>query len=493
MVSIAIHLGQLMGDRMADLLALNERYYSDSHWFGWIGPVLPPTDADSRRVNAEVERVFQECNKIRECVDRHRRALTAKSASWSFAEPQGDAAEQFMHLLLGWMITRSGRSRQPRYGEPIAFPNAIAEAVHYRLLGGKGYLRLWLPRRFERGAAWQRVAIHAPHPAFVQVDRDGDGLPWRLAYEYQRGEDTFREVQELQDNGLTAFRTEDAGGDILPDSEYTLNLGGRFTVAEIQGTPIVRAAERRLQNGINYVLTLMIRNLQYGGFLRDIIINGMPPGEYDSAGRFIPDPGGWVEGPGAKLEVTGIPIYDSEGNVSGYTTPNVDTRNPVDVGPFLAAYRSNVAMLYEAFGQGHILSNDMVVSGVSRVQLRQDFQTAATEDASALRVALSEIYAAAYLLANPDASPNTSVIVEPRLSVSDPTPEEVTALVNVHASRLRSTHSTMGLLGVENPASEMEAIAEEEAERMTARQPSIESLLEGTEDSEIEEEDDDDA
>ncbi|MFH7241769.1 MAG: hypothetical protein ACHWZW_02860 [Spirulina sp.] len=480
---------------MVDLLRLNERYYSDSHWFAWIGPILPPTDADAARVNAEVERVFQESNKIRECVDRHRRALTAKPAAWSFAHPQGSEGEEFMNLLLGWMVGRSGRSRQPEHGEPISFPNAIAEAVHYRLLGGKGYLRLWLPERLQTAEPWQRVALHSPDPNAVTVERDADGFPWRIIYEYTHADETWREVQELDDQGLTQFRTEDSGGSVVSGSEYALELGGRFTIAEIQGTPIVRAAERRLQDGINYILTLMIRNLQYGGFLRDIIINGMPPGEYDSAGRFIPDPGGWVEGPGAKLEVTGIPVYDAEGNVTGYTTPSVDTRNPVGVEPFLTSYRSNVALLYESFGQGHILSNDLAISGVSRVQLRQDFVNAVAEDAAALRIALSDIYAVAYLLASPaPADPLLSIIVESRLSISDPTPEEVRTLIETHAARLRSTHNTMALLGIENPAAEMEAIAEEEAERMAAHQLTRDDLLndENDEDGEGDETEDSD-
>lgn len=466
------------------VLELNERYYSDSHWFAWIGPRLAQVDAESIRVNAEVERVFQEANKIAECVDRHRRALTAKPAGWSFADSPGEEAEQLMNQILGWMIPRSARSRLPKHGkEQIAFPNAIAEAVHYRLLGGKGYLRLWLPKRFDQAQPWQRVALHAPHPDSVEVERDADGFPFRITYSYKVNSKAFKEVQELDASGKTVFKVLDEAGEIQPDSEETLDLGGRMTIAILEGRPIVNESVRRLQNGINYTLTLMIRNLQYGGFLRDIIINGMPPGSYNDSGVFIPDEDGWVEGPGAKLEVTGLPIFDSEGNVTGYTTPSVNTRNPVDVKSYLDAYRASSAMVYEAFGQGHVLASDMAVSGMSRVQMRQDFVTACSEDSASLRVAISDTYACAYLLATQASDPGRAldIIVDPRLTISELSPEESGALVNVHSARLRSTHSTMAMLGVENPEAEMAAIEEESKKRMEAAQLNRDMFLDDEE------------
>ncbi|PZV06613.1 MAG: hypothetical protein DCF32_09555 [Leptolyngbya sp.] len=455
------------------VLDLNERYYSDSHWFAWIGPRLAQVDTESMRVNAEVERVFQEANKIAECVDRHRRALTAKPAGWSFAEPVGEAEQQLMSQILGWMIPRSARSHMPKHGqEQIAFPNAIAEAVHYRLLGGKGYLRLWQPKRFENAQPWQKVALHAPHPDSVEVERDGDGFPFKISYSYTVDSQNFKEVQEINENGQTEFKIVNQSGDVEPGSEETLDLGGRLTIAILEGRPIVTESVRRLQNGINYVLTLMIRNLQYGGFLRDVIMNGMPPGDYDEAGKFIPDEGGWIEGPGAKLEVSGLPIFDSEGNVTNYTTPSISTRNPVDVEAFLKAYKATSAMVYEAFGQGHVLAADMAVSGVSRIQMRQDFTTSCSEDSEALRVALSDTYACAYLLATQATDPDRAlnIIVDPKLAISELSPDEANAIVGIHAARLRSTHSTMALLGVENPEAEIAAIDEESKKRMESAQ-----------------------
>jgi len=461
-----------------NLFVENERYYADSHWFGWIGPRVAESDPNSIRLMEEVERIFQEANKVRECVDRHRRALTAKPFAWQFEDEQGD--EEFMEKLLSWTLPRSSRLRYPRYGEaPIVFPNAIAEAVHYRLLGGYGYLRLWLPKRFEGAAAWRRVALHSPHPDMVEVEDDSDGVPLRITYRYQVGQEEYREVQEISDQGGTIFRTLDPTGSVVEES--TLDLGGRFTVCKIQGNAVVTRAVKRAQNGINYALTLMIRNLQYGGFLRDIIFNGLPPGEYDEYGNFIHDPDGWQEGPGLKMEVQGLPIYDSEGNVSDYTNPSVSTRNPVDVSSFINSYKASCAAIYEAFGQGHILASDMQISGVSRQQLRQDFVLAATEDADELRTKGGDLYAAAYLLARGTGS-DVSVVVEPRLSISELTPEELNSVISQYDANLRSQRSAMQQIGVDNPVAEMEEILDEQRRRMEVVEPSEGDLIGGDDD-----------
>ena len=469
-----------------DLLELNEQYYCESGWESWIGPRwVASSDEDARIVNSlreEVERIFQEANKIRECVDRHRRVLTAKPAAWqlhSDGKPYEDeAAKEALSRLLGWMIPKSSRSRySPKTQTPLHFPNAIAEAVHVRLLGGTGYLRLWKPQRFRSAPLHRQVALHSPDPSAIEFVEDADGFPYQVKYRYEENNTTFTEVQELRADGKTHFWTEDEAG--KKTDEYTLDLGGRFTVVRIQGTPIVSEAVRRLQDGINYVLTLKIRNLQYGGFLRDVIMNALPPGDFDDAGRFIPDSAGWAEGPGQKLELRGMPLFDEEGNIKSYTQPSVDTRNPVDVESFLKSFRSSVALMYEAFGQGHILANDAVLSGVSRQQLRMDFALSASEDEAALRVALSDLYAAAYLLTAPTAPPELDVIVEPRLAIAELMPEEQQAVINLYNADLRSQQSAMSLVGVENPEAEIKQIDDRKKQRMRSREATLEDLLGG--------------
>jgi hypothetical protein len=487
-----------------DVLGINERYYAGDHWETWIGPKVAVGDPNSQQIMLEVERVFQEANKVKECVDRHRRALTAKPAAWSLTT-DGQALdapdiEAFMRLQWGWMLPRSGSERtlanydlpawldsrstfnphrQAKFNGPLIFPNAIAEAMHNRLLGGKGYLRLWTPAKRQNGPPHMQVSLHAPHPGNIEIEEDSDGDIERIKYTYttktDQGDEQKVETQWLGDDGKTYFRTETLAGNVEEDSEYDLDLGGRFTVVRLRGVPIVNHSIRRLQDGINYVLTLMLRNLQYGGFLRDIVSNGLPPGDFDATGNFVPSEEGWVEGPGQKTMLQGLPIFDREGNISGYTTPSIDTKDPVDVTPFLNAVRAIAALIYEQFGQGHILAADQSISGISRQQLRQDFVLAVSEDATALQVALSEIYAAAYLLTEQTPPSGFDVAVEPRLAIADPTEAEVNATLAIYNSRLMSQHTAMAQVGIENPEAELQQIADERAERIATPAPDLDA------------------
>lgn len=461
-------------------LELNERYYLESHWDSWIGPRVATANPDSQQIMAEVERIFQEANKVRECVDRHRRALTGRPATWQFSidgeEQDLEDADALLRRQLGWMLPRSASRRTTPSGSQVHFPHAIAEAVHNRLLGGTGYLRLWQPQRFQSAPEYRRVALHSPAPGAIEFEDDADGFPVRCKYRYSSEGQSLTEVQELQDNGQTKFWTATSGGEVLPGSESMLDLGGRFTVVSLQGNPIVTPAIRRLQDGLNFILTMIPRNLLFGGFLRDVVINGLPPGEFDAQGSFLPDPAGWQEGPGLKLEVKGLPLFDNEGNVSGYTTPSLETREPVDVSPFLEAAKAQISILYEQFGQGFVLGADLSISGVSRVQQRADFALAAAEDAAALSAALSGLYTAAYLMIAPTKG-DLDVLVDVPLAIAEPTAEEQAQTRENYNAKLMDIATAMARIGIKNPEEEILRIENREAAAASARSPTNDELL----------------
>jgi hypothetical protein len=111
-------------------------------------------------------------------------------------------------------------------------------------------------------------------------------------------------------------------------------------------------------------------------------------------------------------------------------------------------------------GQGHILATDSQLSGVSRVQLRQDFVTALGEDASAISGALAEIYKSALLMLDPE-SVNLDLVVKCQLSVSQPTPEEMREIRANYQAGLLSRSTAMSFLGIDNPDAEAGLISEE--------------------------------
>ncbi len=136
--------------RSQSIIEENLKYYSgDTFEIGWNGPRLEPKDPHYVEVMDAIAKVFQSSNKIRECVKRHAQALIGKKPHWYFADPAGnrlsdDTASIAELLLQRWI------ERQYRLGisSESALTNAIAECTKNMLVTGRGYLRLWSPKRF---------------------------------------------------------------------------------------------------------------------------------------------------------------------------------------------------------------------------------------------------------------------------------------------------------------------------------------------------------
>lgn len=469
----------------SELIEENLAYYEGDTWPYWVGPYLPADDPKSAEVMNEVKRVFQSANKIRECVNRHRRALIGNPPKWFFSingernDNLSDAERQLQQLLLRWKQLNLGTQ------------NAVQTAVTNFLIYGTGYLRLWSPTRFANSEnPLFRVAIHSPPIGAVEVVRDEAGFIEEIKYTYEEDDQLRMEIQRIDEAGLTVFRIEDGSGNILSDEfgdmEFSLDLGGRYTIYELKRheTLLSRSA-KQAQNAINFQLTLMLRNSTFAGFLREIITNAQPPGEWrtDGSGKevFIPAAESIATGPATTTFLTGIPLYDDQGGVRGYAQPGVSQRQPVSVDTFLTAARAFVAIIYEEMGQSHLLSSDAVISGVSRVQLRQDFETALREDGDTVAAGLSSIYAAAFLMLNQEnvlAYSGLDVVTQLSYSVSKPLPEELSENRENYRAGLRSRVTAMADSGIDDVDAEV-ALIEEELRENTRPNDSILTELNG--------------
>ena len=438
----------------------NFDYYNGNTWQFWIGPKVAQNTPQHVEVMAEVQRVFQSANKIGEVVDRHRRALIGRPAQWYFTNPDGERAEASKaDVILQKLIDRWSHRKNP-----------LVEAVTSLLVEGKGYLRLWSPvQRANSANPYDRLAIHSPSPASVEIKRDGDGFVQEILYRYVDSKSSpLTERQYLDEMGRTVFETI-KGGTIA--ETLVLDLGGGYSIVELERSPLVTDSAKRAQNGINYALTMLLRNLGYSGFLRELILNAQPPGEWiedrnsPTGQKFIPNPDGFESGPGVTNFVMGAPTYDSAGNVTGYTSPQVNVRQPIATQIFLETVQTATRIIYEAVGQGHILATDAQLSGVSRVQLRQDFVTALGEDSQLIGGALAEIYKSALLMLG-EGQRDLDMVVKLQLSVSQATPEEMREIRENYRSGLLSRATAMGLLGVDNPDAEAALIEEERSAQM---------------------------
>lgn len=455
----------------------NQRYYNGDTFGFWIGPKVDPTQPTAQEVNQAVERIFQSANKVKEVVDRHRRALIGKTPAWIISDGtdsrDGVVAEAELELqqILNYF-------NQLVIGHENGVNNPLVEAVSSMLLHGKGYLRLWSPARYRNSPnKIKRIALHSPSVDAVEVTRDSDGFIEEIKYRYQYSEQETRVEVQYVDlvTEETVFVTTNEAGEVIEDengaTEIRLDLGGRYSIYELsRKDSLVSESVKRSQNAINFALTMIPRNLEYAGFLRELITNAQPPGDWvqdpnSNQLTFVPAKESWLTGAGITTLIQGIPLSDATGNITGYSNPQVTHHEPVSVQTFIDTLRTHITTIYEEVGQAHLLASESQISGISRVQLRQDFETALQEDGMVVEQAISSVYGASLMMVNQDSIEpyrNLSVVATCRLSVSKPMTDEQTALLNFYTAGLLSQSTTMSQSGIIDDTDAEVALIKEE-------------------------------
>lgn len=460
-------------------------YYDGSIFLDtWIGPRLKGDTAQNRRTMEEVARVFQTANILGTVVKRHARALTGKPPIWKFTDLEGndvdsatDADEQVKRLNRRWNELTTGM--QGKLGDPFR------QATRMALVCGRGYTRLFAAKKLSKlSDPILRIAIHSPHPSAVNVVRDDSDFIERIEYTYTENGKTFVEVQWVDiDTGLTNFEYRDTAGKAIADEDgetrFALDLGGRYTIYELRLEAIVTESIKQNQNAINHVLTMVPRVTEYSGFLRELILNGQPPGtwETDSATgleKFIPAEEGLPNGPGVVNYVQGNPTYDQTGQIDGYTTPSVVTHQPTSIDSHISNYRLFSTLIYEQVGQSHVLANDLNLSGVSQQQRRADFVVMLSDDAELIAPMYGNMWMTALLMANQERKESylsLSISVTLQLTIDQPLPEERQQIREDFKAGLLSRRTAIAKQGfVDDPDSELAQI-EAERQRESATRP----------------------
>ncbi|CAA9385271.1 hypothetical protein AVDCRST_MAG94-5106 [uncultured Leptolyngbya sp.] len=453
-----------------------------------MGPLIDKADSASEEINKAVERVFQRNNLIRDCIDRHTDALIGKLPTWFFKDSNGERvalepdedtgevpdspASQADKLIQRWL----DRVLNLATAQDSDLDNAFTEAAKNAAVTNMGYLRLWSPKRFRDALdPVQRVAIHCPSNDAVEYIYDDDRFLERINYHYTVDDKQFIESQTIDpETNETVFEIQDDRGNVLKDTEtgedqiFRMALGGRYTIQRIQAPSLITESARDAQNAINFVLTMMVRNLEQAGFLERIILGAMPPGreEYvDGEKKFIPDTKFRI-GAGQTTFLQGTPVMDEEGSVKGYGTPSVNYREPVDIETFERSHKVETAILYTQMGQGHLVAADLNMSGIARVQARQDFDRKLEKHRNTVQSAIGGIMGAALLMMVDDPTPYLSldVAVQLRLSTSKPLPEELDQNRQDYVAKLRSQSTAMSAAGIEDTDAERALIREEQME-----------------------------
>ena len=440
----------------------------------WIGPKVDPADRNAEEFNAAIERVFQTNNLIRNCIDRHVRALIGRFPNWFFKDASGDRVETDPEegegevnspasdaelLIQRWIdrIQSLSQTQEADLGDP--FKKAVKDLA----VTDTAYLRIWTPEKFKEAKdPIRRVAIHSPDIGAIEFIYDKDKFLEKIYYRYQVDNVDYIESQSIDEvTGETVIQTLDSNEkQVLDDEEIRLNLGGRYTVYKMSAPSLITQSARDAQNAVNFVLTMLMRNLEQAGFLERIILGAQPPGnweEVDGIKKFVPD-NSFKIGVGQTAFIQGTPNFDADNNVTGYSNPSVNYRDPVDVTTFERSHALATSIIYHQMGQGHLLATDLNMSGIARVQSRQDFDTTLEEHRNTVQSAIGGILGAALMLMVDDPAPyeGLDVAVQLRLSTSKALPEELRENREDYGAGLKSRTTAMSAIGIEDVDAEQQ-------------------------------------
>lgn len=468
---------------MKDLAEIEENlsYYDGSiFWESAIIPRIEERTESDRQTMKRVRRLFQTANKCKEVVVRHRTALLGRTPSWKIVDDAGKpdtsdfgtrASEIMRRLYKRWR--RNSIGRYQHHSDP--FKKALDDC----LVTGFGYLRLYSDLKYASldNANPLKVDLHSPDPNVIEVIRGSNGNTERIEYHFILDKKNLREVQEIRDDGATVFYWLNQGGDRVPmddagTEEIVLQLGGLFTVFELKREALITDTVKKAQNAINHALTMGITNIEFAGFLQQVILNGLPPGKWEENDEGVIDfvaSEDWYFAPGRTNFVSGLPLYKSNGDgvekytdISGYTQPQVANQPPVDIKPIIDEYRLSCSVIYESANQSHILGQDQTLSGISREQLRADFKSTVQSDKEMVEIIIADCYLAALRMLLGYDFTKFDIEVDLLVDLGSPSPEERKQIREDYAAGLLSRVTAIGLQGyVDSPEVEASNIDEE--------------------------------
>ncbi|MHC5755937.1 MAG: phage portal protein [Nostoc sp.] len=457
----------------SDKATENWSYYCGDTFQFWTGPKPAEGDQYSEVITKQIEEGYISNNLIKECVDRNVAAMIGLMPHWflyagsevsdSNKEERSPQVMEAEKILQTW-ITQMLKHIAMQDGDEDA--NPLTMAVTQMLVTGRGYLRIYRPKRYKKllnAKLYQKIRLHCPALGSVRVDRDDDGEIEQISYTYKGG----TEIQSLDpETGKLTFTVTHSGdrdGEQKQSETWVSDFGGRWTIYELRSPPIINKDIKRLQNAINKALTMLGRNLDLAGFLERVITNAQTPGEWiedpnrPGKQRFVPDKRGLQMGAGKTTFLSGIKLDDG-----AYTTPGVTYRDPIDITTFVSSVGLFAARLYLAFNQGHILaSGDGAISGISRVQLRQDANLSLDRPAPVIENAFANILEVVLRFLEPVKYKDTFATVKLRKGINYITPEETAETRTNYQVRLISRTTAMSNLGIEDPDAEAALIDEE--------------------------------
>jgi len=492
-------------------------YFEGDHFKFWTGPRPSPADANFVRISEELAKAFTSANFIEECVTRHVNALIGQIPAISVTENVGIGSllsstpsssetklQDIASSLQIWVETQL----EQQSGQGVdTTSNFLFKAVLDACLYGKGYFRLFSPKKFRTSKDPNKILyVHSPHLSDVRMNYDDDGILDSIDYRYNHKVE--HQVLDYATGTLTILTYPeiywfdgDRNGTLEPLEVQQENYNGHWTIYEISTPSLLTPSVKQLQNSINLCLTMLPRNVITGGFLERILLNAQPPGKFevDEFGheRFVADLAGYVTGPMTTNFVHGV--VDDNNDIK---TPSVIFREPVNVDIFKKSLDILVPLIYNTFGQGHMVSvGDGAIAGVSRIQMTQDFARKLKQQVTGIESAITGILGcASSILPISQQLAGLKINIKLQLDTYLQTPEDIAAIRDNFSTGIVSHFTTLQQLRIQDVEGELNRIKDEKKDNLELAAKSIKATVgnnglpyDNTEDDYDDDDDDSDA
>jgi hypothetical protein len=481
--------------------AANDAFYAGDHWqnsLGWVGPRPTSTDTEAAQVMLEIQRAFVSKNTIREIVNRHRDGVVGREPAWGLTvrrplkpTKQPTKAEQALIDEAEAALTEWWDKRKVlKLVQQVVVTLLKHKRASLRIFVPSGMLQTADPTTGEATAprvpiadfagSLDRIYLSHPKPGQAAVITDDDTQQQASVYVYTKDSATYAELSYVDvERGVTVLRI--LGGDGEQRMEgVELDLGGQLLLGEASRETFLSEQIRSLQKQLNLAKTMEGRNAVQGGFLERTVLNAQMPGTWldDPNGQLQPDgsrktfkPSQMKIGAGRTNFISGMPVRDEQGRITGYTPASVVYRDPVTPETFeMTADAAHRAILEEAQQLHALIAGDATASGESRKQARADFEKSLSitksEIDALVRWLLETVLAlAAIFSGQPGRFAPLRATCDCRIDTGPLSGDEQSQIIAQVEAELLDDETAMSRLGVEDIAAVKARIAARRAER----------------------------
>lgn len=471
-------------------------FYRGDHWqneTAWIGPLPNATDDNAAMTRKEIETGLVPHPAIEEVVERHRDAIIGQEPFWS-AVPRRpmEATEEPRDAERA--LIREWESAVTNWWDDKDVLAVLQMAVEDLALGGRGIIRIFVPEgnlSVNEGDDNQYVveddfqrSLDKIWVAFVPADGGAVGRDPRTMQEYGifhygvrslpiGPEQLYVEMVYLSQNGKTVIRTmgQNQAEDVI-SPRVELELDGHLTMFEMQSNRLITKPIIGNQKLLNQALSMLSRNVNLGGFLERVILNGQLPGEFQVIdGKKVFVEYDFELGAGSTNSIRGVQIGVKEDGSAILAEPRIQYRDPVDVTCFDKTISVAYKNVLSSARQLHVLiAADATASGEARKQARDDYTKSLKRTKTRLdragRWILDVTTAMACLFAKqPGRYKDLRFVFNSQLDPGPISADDRAAVVSEYQADLRSQEGSMSQLGIDDTAAEQATIAAEQASR----------------------------